>query len=102
MSTQDDTHQLVAKNGKVSGTVAVKITGWASRREREQAINDALAGALSKASEELGVVLAATPVSYTKERPGRDSQGRMVLEVHGCIEGDVLLPSVRAATKPRG
>jgi len=86
---------LVAKEGTISGTVAVRIRGGASKAERERAIDEALAVELSRASETLGVVLAARPVAYTKERPGRDEQGRTVLEVRGRSEGDVLVPGLR-------
>ena len=87
-------HGLVAKAGRVSGTIALKTKGGASRQERERLINEQLAPELSKACDELGVVLATMPAAYTKERPGRDGQGRTVFEVHGRAEGDVLVPAI--------
>lgn len=86
---------LQAKDEKVVGTLAVRIPGGVSRKERDRTIDEALGAALSRACDSLGVVLAAKPASYTKERPGRDEQGRTVLEVLGKVEGDVLVPAVR-------
>src|SRR6185503_2932019 len=76
-------HGLVAEGGRVTGTIAVLVKPGASREEREVAIEDALNAPLHDAAEELGVVLAAGPVNYTRERPGRDGEGRTVLEVAG-------------------
>jgi len=92
-------HGLVAEKGRVAGTIAVPAkVGW-SQQERESAIDAALDDPLSEAAMELGVVLAASPVKYTKERPGRDAEGRMVLEVAGRVEGDRLTPAVSRAAK---
>ena len=44
-------------------------------------------------------MLAAQPARYTKERPGRDAEGRTVLEVAGRVEGDRLVPAVSRASK---
>ncbi|MGC4118850.1 MAG: hypothetical protein QM765_30660 [Myxococcales bacterium] len=92
-------HCLVAENDKLFGSVAVEIKIAATRRERDQVIDAALAADLSRAGETLGVVLAARPAAYTKERPGRDAQGRTVLEVAGRVEGDVLVPAISRASK---
>jgi hypothetical protein len=92
-------HGLVAQGGKVVGTIAVIVKPGATREDRERAIEDALNDQLNAAAEELGVVLAAKPASYTKERPGRDSEGRTVLEVAGRVEGDRLMPAVSRAAK---
>ncbi|MBI5547993.1 MAG: hypothetical protein HY901_29270 [Deltaproteobacteria bacterium] len=92
-------HGLIAEQGQLFGSVAVEIKGGSSRRAREQAINDALGAELARASEALGVVLAAAPAAYTKERPGRDAQGRTVLEVAGRVEGEVLVPAISRASK---
>jgi hypothetical protein len=92
-------HGLVAEGGKVTGTIAVLVKPGTTKEEREQAIEQALDAALDAAAEELGVVLAAKPSSYTRERPGRDAQGRTVLEVAGRVEGDRLVPAVSRAAK---
>ncbi|MFT3766908.1 MAG: hypothetical protein QM820_15530 [Minicystis sp.] len=92
-------HGLVAENGRVTGTIAVPAKGGWSQQEREQAIEAALNDPLDEAVESLGVVLAAAPAKYTKERPGRDAQGRLVLEVAGRVEGDKLVPAVSRAAK---
>jgi hypothetical protein len=94
---------LVAEGGKVTGAIGVKVPPGASAKEREDAIEQALGARLDEAAQELGVVLAAQPARYTKERPGRDEEGRTVLEVAGRVEGDRLVPAVsRAAKNLRG
>ena len=92
-------HGLVAENGRVTGTVAVAVKPGATRDEREAAIEQALKEQLAAAADELGVVLAARPTAYTRERPGRDADGRTVLEVAGRVEGDRLMPAVSRAAK---
>lgn len=92
-------HGIVAANGRVTGTVAVAARpGW-TQPERERAVEEALSEGLNAAAGELGVVLAAAPARYTKERPGRDAEGRIVLEVAGRVEGDRLVPAVSRAAK---
>jgi hypothetical protein len=92
-------HGLVAEGGAVKGTIAIEARpGW-SQQEREGAIEAAIDAPLHAAAEELGVVLATAPAKYTKERPGRDLEGRMVLEVAGRVEGDRLVPAVSRAAK---
>ena len=92
-------HGLVADAGKVTGTLAVRVEPGATREEREAAIEGELSDRLHAAADELGVVLAAKPVSFTKERPGRDTEGRTVIEVAGRVEGDRLVPAVSRASK---
>jgi hypothetical protein len=92
-------HGLVADAGKVTGTIAVAVKPGVSRKEREDAIEAELTDRLHEAAEELGVVLAANPASFTRERPGRDAEGRTVLEVAGRVEGDRLVPAVSRAAK---
>jgi uncharacterized phage protein gp47/JayE len=92
-------HGLIAEGGRVTGTIAARVSPGATREEREQAIEEALNEPLNQAAEELGVVLAAAPASYTRERPGRDAEGRTVLEVAGRVEGDRLVPAISRAAK---
>jgi hypothetical protein len=92
-------HGLVADHGKVTGTLAVTIKPGASREEREQAIEQVIGDRLDVAAEELGVVLATQPARFTRERPGRDAEGRTVLEIAGRVEGDRLVPAVSRAAK---
>lgn len=92
-------HGLVADNGKVTGTIAVAVPPGATRDEREAAVERALDEQLAAVADELGVVLAARPSSYTRERPGRDAEGRTVIEVAGRVEGDRLMPAVSRAAK---
>jgi chromosome segregation ATPase len=92
-------HGLVADNGKVTGTVAVTVKGGSTREEREAAVEAALTEQLHAIADELGVVLAAKPSSFTRERPGRDAEGRTVLEVAGRVEGGRLMPAVSKAAK---
>jgi hypothetical protein len=70
-----------------------------SSKERERAIDDALAGPLGGAADQIAAVLAAEPVRYAKERPGRDAEGRTVFDVAGRVEGDRLVPAVSRAAK---
>lgn len=90
---------LLAEGGRVLGSVAVLIKPGASREERSKAIDEALSDALSDASRQLGAVLAATPERFTRERPGRDAEGRTVLDVAGRVEGDNLVPAISKASK---
>lgn len=92
-------HGLVADAGKVTGTLAVLVKPGATRDEREAAIESELSARLHEAAEELGVVLAAKPTSFTRERPGRDPEGRTVIEVAGRVEGDRLVPAVSRSAK---
>jgi hypothetical protein len=92
-------HGLVAEDGRVFGTVALVIPPGCTRADREKAISQALGDALSAAASELSVVLGASPEKYTRERPGRDDEGRTVLDVAGRVEGDVLMPAVSHAAK---
>jgi hypothetical protein len=92
-------HGLVATGGGVTGTIAVALPPGTSQADREEAITAALNDPLNDVAVELGVVLAAAPVKYTKERPGRDAEGRTVLEVAGRAEGGRLLPAVSRAAK---
>jgi hypothetical protein len=92
-------HGLVADNGKVTGTIAVTVKAGSTREERETAVEVALTEQLNAIADELGVVLAAKPSNFTKERPGRDAEGRTVLEVAGRVEGGRLVPAVSKAAK---
>jgi hypothetical protein len=92
-------HGLVAAGGKVVGTIAVLLKPGTTQKEREAALEQELGKRLDDAAEELGVVLAAKPANYTRERPGRDAEGRTVLEVAGRVEGDRLVPAVSRAAK---
>jgi hypothetical protein len=92
-------HGLLAEEGRVAGSIAVLMPPGISREQREDLIEAELTGKLTDAAETLGVVLAAAPMSYTKERPGRDAEGRTVIEIAGRVEGDRLVPAVSRASK---
>jgi hypothetical protein len=92
-------HGLLAEDGRVVGSIAVAIPGGSSSVERARLIDDALSAPLTDAAQELMVVLAAPPERFARERPGRDEQGRTVLEVAGRVEGGVLMPAVSRASK---
>jgi hexokinase len=94
-------HGLLAKDGRVVGSVAVRIAPGASSQEREKAINEVLSAELSESAMELGVVLAAAPERFTRERPGRDAEGRTILEISGRVEGDTLVPAVSKSARLR-
>lgn len=92
-------HSLITENNTVVGTIAVLLPAGTSHEAREERIEEALNDALNEAADELGVVLAAAPMRYTRERPGRDAEGRTVLDVAGRVEGDRLVPAVSRASQ---
>lgn len=83
---------VIAEGGRVVGTIAVELAPGISRADREQAIDVALGEALAAAAKELGLVVSASPSRFVRERPGRDAQGRTMLDVAGRAEGDLLVP----------
>lgn len=93
-------HAVVVQGNRVAGTIAVHVPPGSSQETRMQIIDDALAEPLAAVTSELGVVLAAAPSRYVRERGGRDAEGRTVLDVEGAVEGDLLVPAVRQARKP--
>jgi hypothetical protein len=95
----DAAHGLVHGEGRVTGTIAVRIPPGTSHEARARLIDDELAEPLANAAAALNVVLAAAPSRYARERPGRDAEGRTVLDVAGRVEGDLLMPAVSAASK---
>jgi hypothetical protein len=94
-------HGLVAEEGRVVGTIAVALGPGISRADREKAIAYELSDRLDAAAAELGVLLATSPERFTRERPGRDSEGKTVLDVVGRVEGDVLVPAVTTRSSLR-
>ncbi|KYF65497.1 MULTISPECIES: hypothetical protein [Sorangium] len=92
-------HGLLAQEGVVSGSVAVAIPPGTPSGERARIVEAAVAAELTGVARELGVVLAAPADRYTRERPGRDAEGRTILDVAGHVEGDVLMPAVSRAAR---
>ncbi|WP_437980837.1 hypothetical protein [Sorangium sp. So ce117] len=97
--TTGSPHGLLAKDGVIAGSVAVAIPAGSSSGERARLVDEALSAELTGAARDLGVVLAAPAERYTRERPGRDAEGRTILEVSGHVEGDLLMPAVSKAAK---
>ncbi|XXX74107.1 hypothetical protein WMF30_41315 [Sorangium sp. So ce134] len=97
--TTGSPHGLLAREGVVTGSVAVAIPAGSSSGERARLIEAALSAELTSAARDLGVVLAAPAERYTRERPGRDAEGRTILDVSGHVEGDVLMPAVSRGAK---
>jgi hypothetical protein len=95
----NEEHGIIAKDGRVTGSIAVQIAPGTSHEARARAIDEALTEPLSNAAEELRVVLSAAPSRYTRERPGRDAEGRTVLDIGGRVEGDLLVPAVSRASQ---
>jgi hypothetical protein len=93
-------HAVVAQGNRALGSIAVHVPPGSSQEHRLQLIEDALMEPLTAAAAELGVVLAAAPSRYIRERKGRDSDGRTVLDVEAVVEGDLLVPASRQARKP--
>ncbi|MDC0747822.1 hypothetical protein [Polyangium mundeleinium] len=92
-------HAIVAEGTRVFGSIAVRVPPGTSHEARGRAIDEELAGSLGDVAAELGVVLAAAPSRYTRERPGRDAEGRTVLDVYGRVEGDTLVPAISSASR---
>jgi serine/threonine protein kinase HipA of HipAB toxin-antitoxin module len=92
-------HAIVVQGNRAVGSIAVHVPPGTSHETRGQLVDETLADPLAKAAEELGVVLAAAPSRYVRERSGRDAEGRTVLDVEGVVEGDVLVPAVNRARK---
>lgn len=94
-------HGLIAEGGEVFGSIAIAIAPGTPRDAREKAIDAELADRLHDAASSLGCVLGASPSHYTRERPGRDEDGRTILDVVGRVEGDVLVPAVSRSARLR-
>ncbi|WP_437709598.1 hypothetical protein WMF45_34310 [Sorangium sp. So ce448] len=97
--TTGSPHGLLTKDGVVAGSVAVTIPAGSSSGERARLVEEALSAELTVVARDLGVVLAAPADRYTRERPGRDAEGRTILDVSGHVEGDLLMPAVSKAAK---
>lgn len=91
---------VVLRGDDVIGVVAVKIPPGSSKDARASAIDDALTSHLSRVAEEASLVLAADAHSFARERPGRDGEGRTVLDVRGRVEGDRIVPDLGALPRP--
>lgn len=92
-------HAVVVQGMRATGSIAVRIPPGTSHQARMQIVDDALSEPLAAAASELGVVLAAAPSKYVRERSGRDAEGRTILDVDGRAEGDLLVPAVRPLPK---
>jgi len=99
LRTTGSLHGLMANAGRVVGSIAVLIKPGATREERSKVIDDALAEPLADAARQLGAVLVTAPERFTRERPGRDQEGRTILDVVGRVEGDNLVPAISKASK---
>lgn len=93
-------HAIVVQGDHVRGTIAVRIPPGGSSEQRLLLLEEVLTQQLDAVVTELGVVLAAGPVKYVRERPGRDAEGQTIFDVDGLVEGDRLVPAVRSAKKP--
>lgn len=92
-------HAIIAEGEHVHGSIAVRVPPGSSHEARVRLIDDALAEPLEDAARELGVVIAAEPARFVRERPGRDAEGRTILDIAGRVEGDRLVPAVSRASK---
>jgi hypothetical protein len=90
---------LIADDDEVIGLIAVDVPKGSSSTQRAQLIAEDLSEQLTGAAQAMGVVLVASADRYTRERPGRDRAGRMVLDVVGRVEGDVLVPATSLTRK---
>jgi hypothetical protein len=90
---------LIAGGGEVLGVLAIAIPKGASSEARARLIAATLTPELAEAARAIGVVPGASGERYTRERPGRDAEGRTILDVAGRVEGDVLVPAVSSASR---
>ena len=91
-----------ARGAELEGTMGVLLPPGTSSEDREKRIHAALGGPLTDAALDLGAVLAADPINYVRERPGRDPEGLTVLEIRGKVEGDRLVPNLPRRPGPKG
>ncbi len=85
---------VIAEEGRVTGTISVLLPPGISKAEREAAIDAVLSDPLLEAAKELGLVVSAAPSRFVRERPGREADGKTVLDVVGRAEGDLLVPGL--------
>ena len=85
---------VVTMGDEIVGVIAVVVPPGSGSDARSRAIDMALASALADRASELGGIVAAEPARYTRERPGRDAEGRTVLDVRGRLEGDRVVPAI--------
>lgn len=85
---------VLAEKGQVVGMIAVTLPPGITRADREKAIDAVLSESLAAAAKELGLIVSAAPSRYVRERPGRDAEGKTVLDVVGRAEGDLLVPAL--------
>lgn len=87
---------VALQGDEVIGVVAVRLDPGITKEARASAIADALTPHLVRIAEGASVVVAADAQKFTRERPGRDAEGRTVLDVRGRIEGDRVVPDLGA------
>ena len=85
----------------LTGTLSIHLPPGISSEARAKLVDDALAEALDAETSKLSIVLAASPSRFVRERPGRDGEGRTVLDVSGRVEGDRLVPYTPARSRRR-
>jgi len=90
------TATLRIEGAEVRGEVLLLVAPGTLKKAQDRALDDALRGPMNDAAESLGVLLAASPSSYSRPLPGKDEEGRTRFEVRGRVEGDRLVPIRRA------
>ena len=93
---------LTVTEDEVSGELALVIPPGTSSKNVEKLVTAALVEPLHRVAEELDVVLAAVPLKYARQLPGRDEEGRTRYAVRGRREGGKLLPAHKAIMYTRG
>lgn len=87
---------LTVTDDEISGEIALEIAPGTSAKALEKLVTAALVEPLHRVAEELDVVLAAVPMKYARQLPGRDEAGRTRYSVHGRREGGMLIPMHKA------
>ena len=87
------TDNLTVTEDEVSGEIALDVPPGTSAKNLEKLVTQALVEPLHRVAEELDVVLAAVPIKYARQVPGRDEEGRTRYLVRGRREGGKLVPA---------
>ena len=85
---------LTVHGKNVDGDVAIEVGPATVARERDHALDLALAGPLADIAKELDAILAAAPHRYARPIPGKDAEGLTHFAVRARLEGDRLVPDL--------
>ncbi len=87
-----EVRRLELSGDEVTGEIALEVRPGTRREDRDRALDALLVEALHAFAREQGLVLAAAPHAFASEVAGRDPEGRTRFEIHGRVEGELLVP----------